>query len=118
MKSANLSKVVGASILGLSLAVLPAYLPASAQTTTGGNTTGATNGTATGTTNDTGTGVGAGTGTSGYTATNNGGGDHGGYWGLLGLLGLFGLIGRGNKGQATAYRDPDEVSGRTGTTRY
>lgn len=120
MKIVNFSKVLGASVLGLSLAVLPAHLPVSAQTTggggttTGGNTTTAapgTAGTGTGTTGTAGTGTG-----SGY--TNNDGGN-GGYWGLFGLVGLLGLAGL-NRGrnQPTAYRDPGDVSSSSGSTRY
>lgn len=99
MKRGNLFRAVGASILSLSLVTLPAHLPASAQTTTGG-------------TGNTSTNTGG-----GYTATNNNDGGNAGYWGLLGLLGLFGLLGRSNKGRVTAYRDPNEVSGGSSTIR-
>jgi hypothetical protein len=120
MKVVNLSKVLGASVLGLSLAVLPGHMPVSAQTSgggstnTGGDTTTAAPGNAgagTGTTGTAGTGTG-----SGY--TNNGGGN-GGYWGLFGLVGLLGLAGfnRG-KNQPTAYRDPGDVTSGSGSTRY
>lgn len=99
MERTNLSKVVGASLLGLSIAILPANMPAHAQDSTGNN-----GGSTTTTT----------TGTAPATTTNDRADNHNGYWGLLGLLGLFGLIGRGNKGRTVAYRDPEEVGTRTG----
>jgi len=100
MKSSKLSKVIGATALGLSLAILPAHLSASAQTS-GGTTSGSSG--ATGTT----TGAPAASDTS----LNGGRRDNGNgsYWGLLGLLGLIGLAGRGRDNSATTYRDPNEV---------
>ena len=99
MKLSNLSKVIGASVLGLSLAILPAHLPVSAQTSSG-------------TTSGTGS-AGTTTGVPAASDTSLNGGRHdssnGSYWGLLGLLGLFGLTGRGRDNSATTYRDPNEV---------
>jgi hypothetical protein len=88
MKSAHLSKFVGASLLALSMLGAPAIEPASAQTTT--TSPYATEGT---------------TGTQ-Y-ATRDDGFDWG-WLGLLGLLGLAGLAGRKNE-EPTRYREPNEV---------
>jgi hypothetical protein len=101
MKSAALSKFIGAGVLSLSLAALPLTLPASAQTETG--TTGTS---------------GADT-TSTYNNSNTAAeGDRDFDWGWLGLLGLIGLAGLTKKSheEPTRYREPEEVS-RTGT-RY
>ncbi|MEH2445467.1 MAG: WGxxGxxG family protein [Nostoc sp.] len=73
MKRFNVSKILGSSVLALSLATLPTVLPASAQTTTTPDAS------VTNTTTD-------------RTATD--GNHRDGDWGLLGLLGLFGLFGR------------------------
>jgi hypothetical protein len=67
------------------------------------------------------TGTGTGTGTTGVDTEYHQEGRNG-YWGLLGLLGLFGLMGRKSSrdehssSNATAYRDPADVSG--GRDRY
>lgn len=74
MKRSNLSKAIGAGILAAGLAIVPASLPASAQT----NTTPDTNSTTTTTTPS-----------SDYRAE----GDRDFDWGWLGLLGLSGLFG-------------------------
>lgn len=91
----QLTKVIGTSVIALSMA-LPFSVPASAQTTTeSGATTTAPN-----TTTDTRT----------Y-------GDNGfdwGWLGLLGLVGLAGLAGRNRREEPTRYRDPNAV----GTTNY
>lgn len=96
MKSANISKFVGAGLLSLSLATLPAVLPASAQTNTAPNRTG------TDTTIDT-------TPRQGVDYTR---GDRDIDWGWLGLLGLIGLAGlmRPKRDENVRYRDPEEVS--------
>ena len=96
MKS-NLSKIVGASVLALSLATLPAQ----AQTN---DNTGGTTGTTTENTQTTGTDA---------TTTRT---DDGFDWGWLGLIGLAGLAGLAGKKRAepTVYRDPNAV----GTTTY
>ncbi|WP_414583486.1 WGxxGxxG family protein [Scytonema sp. PCC 10023] len=95
----QLTAAIGASVIGLSMAVLP--VPASAQTNTGDTgTTGTTTG---------------GTTTTDTTNTNYRG-DDGFDWGWLGLLGLLGLGGLAGKRreEATRYRDPNAV----GTTGY
>lgn len=91
MKS-NLSKFFGASVLAVSLSVLPSALPAAAQTDAapGGTTTTAPT----------------------ATAENDRDFD----WGWLGLLGLLGLAGLTKKPEAR-YSDP-EVANRTTSTRY
>lgn len=93
----QLTAAIGASVIGLSMAVLPG-IPASAQTNTGdtGTTTGGT------TTTD--------------TTNTNYRGDDGFDWGWLGLLGLLGLGGLAGKRreEASRYRDPNAV----GTTSY
>ncbi|WP_017319020.1 WGxxGxxG family protein [Mastigocladopsis repens] len=98
MKRFDVSKLLGMSALALSLATLPAVLPASAQTTT------TPNGTATETTTDT-------------SATDDNYQD--GDWGLLGLLGLFGLLGRRSRkaDETVAYGNRDVV-GTSSTRRY
>lgn len=98
MKYSNLSKVVGAGILSLSLATLPSTLPASAQGTgTAPDTTNTapdTTNTAPDTTN---------------TATETGDRDFD--WGWLGLIGLAGLGGlAGKRQEPTRYRDPDPAN--------
>ncbi len=96
MKRSNLSNLVGVSAIGLSLAILPLSLPASAQTDTAPGTT---------TAPDT-------TTTSPVQTTNNtGGADRDFDWGWLGLIGLAGLAGLSRKGgEPTRYRDPDPVN--------
>ncbi|MEH2421797.1 MAG: WGxxGxxG family protein [Nostoc sp.] len=94
MKGFNLSKILGSSVLALSLATLPTVLPASAQTTTTPDAT------VTNTTTD-------------RTATDRNYRD--GDWGLLGLLGLFGLFGRkSRKADTIAYGDSN-VAGSPGS---
>lgn len=101
MKRSDLSKVVGAGVLGLSLALVPLTMPSYAQTGGSGTTTDGT-----GTTSTTQTGTDATTGDRDFD------------WGWLGLLGLAGLAGLagGKRQEPVRYREPDEV-GRTGT-RY
>ena len=91
MKCSNLSKVVGATILTLSLAILPTTVPASAQTdpTTPGTT---------------------GDNTQIQGTDNAETGDDGFDWGWLGLIGLGGLAGLAKRGEATRYRDPDPAN--------
>lgn len=101
MKSSNLSKVVGASVLSLSMALLPLTMPAHAQSggsTGGSGTSGSTNSTDTTNTRS---------GAADYNRNNN---DFD--WGWLGLLGLIGLAGlTGRKHQEPArYRDPEEAT--------
>lgn len=92
MKTAALTKIVGAGVLALSLTALPV----SAQTTT---------------TPDTGTTTQPGTTTTEVDRDN---GTDWGWLGLLGLAGLFGLTGRKKTETATAYRDPNSTVGTTG----
>lgn len=94
MKGSDLSKVVGAGVLTLSMAVLPLTTPASAQTNTDTNTT-----TNTAPSQDV------------RTVESDRNFDWG-WLGLLGLLGLAGLAGRKHE-EPTRYPDPDPVS-RTG----
>ncbi|NJM73890.1 MAG: WGxxGxxG-CTERM domain-containing protein [Scytonema sp. RU_4_4] len=89
----QLTKVIGTSVIALSMA-LPFSVPASAQTTTDPGAT-----TAPGTTTDT------------RTYTDDG--FDWGWLGLLGLLGLAGLAGRKRHEEPTRYRDPNAV-GSTG----
>lgn len=98
MKNSKVANALGMGVLALSLAVLPAAIPASAQSSAPG----------------------VGGSTSGDTATtttyNND--DRNGYWGLLGLLGLFGLMGRkSGRDESTTYRDPSSTE-TTGSRRY
>ena len=90
------TKIVGASILTLSLATLPSTLPASAQSGSSSTTTTTSPTTESQTsTTDTGTGF---------------------DWGWLGLLGLFGLGGLARKNRVettTTYVDPNAVGGNT-----
>ncbi len=90
MKRSNLSTLISASAIGLSLAILP-LVPVSAQTDT---TPGIT------------------TTTEPVQGINNADqGDRDFDWGWLGLIGLAGLAGLSRKQEApTAYRDPDVVS--------
>lgn len=86
MKRSNLSTLIGASAIGMSLAILP-LVPVSAQTdTTPGITT-----------------------TEPVQGINNvEQGDRDFDWGWLGLIGLAGLAGLSGKKEApTVYRDPD-----------
>ncbi|MEH1833416.1 MAG: WGxxGxxG family protein [Nostoc sp.] len=95
MKHFNISKILGISVLALSLATLPTVLPASAQTTT------TPDGTVTNTTTD-----------RTVTGRNYRDGD----WGLLGLLGLFGLFGRKSRraNDTVSYGDSN-VAGSSGS---
>ncbi|MBW4683855.1 MAG: WGxxGxxG-CTERM domain-containing protein [Komarekiella atlantica HA4396-MV6] len=89
MKRFDISKILGISVLALSLATLPTVVPASAQTTTTPDTT------ITDTNTD-----------RGITDGNYQDGD----WGLLGLLGLFGLFGRkSRKNESVGYGNRDVV---------
>ena len=96
MKRSNLSNLIGASAIGLSLAILPLSLPVSAQTDTAPGTTTAPNTTT----------------TEPVQGTNNAEqGDRDFDWGWLGLIGLAGLAGLSRKHEEpTRYRDPDVVS--------
>lgn len=98
MKRSDLSKVVGAGVLSVSLALVPLTLPSYAQTSPGSGA---------GTTSPTGD-------TTTQQSTESEQGDRDFDWGWLGLLGLGGLAGLARKKQEThvAYREPDEV-GRT-----
>lgn len=90
MKRSTLSNLIGASAIGLSLAILP-LAPVSAQTDTTPGTT---------------------TTTEPLQGTNNTEqGDRDFDWGWLGLIGLAGLAGLSGKKEApTVYRDPNVVS--------
>jgi MYXO-CTERM domain-containing protein len=97
VKRFNISKVLGSTVLALSLATLPTVLPASAQTTTIPDTT---------------------TTTTDNTATDRNYRD--GDWGLLGLLGLFGLFGRKSRkaDNHVAYSDPNAVGSSGSRSNY
>ncbi|MFN6465358.1 MAG: WGxxGxxG family protein [Nostoc sp. DedVER02] len=98
MKRFNVSKILGSTVLALSLATLPTVLPASAQTTS------TSDGTTTTTTDNT------------STDRNYRDGD----WGLLGLLGLFGLFGRKSRkaDDNVGYRDPNAVGSSGSRSNY
>ena len=87
MKRSNLSTLIGASAIGLSLAILP-LVPVSAQIDTTPGTT---------------------TTTEPVQGINNAEqGDRDFDWGWLGLIGLAGLAGLSRKQEApTVYRDPN-----------
>lgn len=91
MKS-NFIKAVGASVLTLSMGILPLTLSAQAQSTTDPGAT-----------------------TAPTTTTSDS--DHNGFdWGWLGLIGLAGLAGLAGKkrnDEPTAYRDPNAPGGTT-----
>jgi MYXO-CTERM domain-containing protein len=91
MKRSDISKVIGSSILAVGLAITPLIMPASAQSSTSGdtNTTSRTDNTS----------------TQGVDNRDN----HNFNWGWLGLLGLAGLGGlaKGKRSEPTAYRDPN-----------
>jgi hypothetical protein len=90
MKRSDVSKILGSTVLALSLAIAPTVLPASAQTNTSPD----------GTTTD--------TTTTDRSLTDGNYAD--GDWGLLGLLGLFGLFGRkSRRDDNTVYSNPDVV---------
>ncbi|MEH2364340.1 WGxxGxxG family protein [Nostoc sp.] len=99
MKRFNISKILGSSVLALSLATLPTVLPASAQTTTTPDAT------VTDTTTD-------------RTATDRNYRD--GDWGLLGLLGLFGLFGRKSRraNDTVGYGDSNVVGSSGSRSNY
>lgn len=98
MKRSDLSKLIGASVVGLGIAVLPLSMPVSAQTDTAPGTTTAPDATTTET---------APTQTTADTNT----GDRDFDWGWLGLIGLAGLAGLSRKHEEPVrYRDPDPVS--------
>lgn len=95
MKRSNLSKLIGASAIGLGIAMLPLSMPVSAQTDTAPGTTApdATTQTAP---------------IQGTEDVNTGDRDFD--WGWLGLIGLAGLAGLSRKSEEpTRYRDPDPV---------
>lgn len=92
MKRSNLSKVVGAGILTLNLAILPLSLPASAQSNAESNTP----------TVD----------TTPLQETE----DDNNNWGWLGLIGLVGLVNLFRKSKPPVRHEPD-VAGRS-DSRY
>lgn len=93
MKRSDLSKVVGAGVLTLSLAILPLSLPASAQTGGDSNTT----------TEDTSKPT---IDTTPFQETKD---DHNN-WGWLGLIGLIGL--------ANLFRKPKEADATNRGSNY
>ncbi|MEH2416855.1 WGxxGxxG family protein [Nostoc sp.] len=101
MKRSNISKILGSSVLALSLATLPTVLPASAQTTT----TTTPDASVSGTTTD-------------RTATDRNYQD--GDWGLLGLLGLFGLFGRKSRraNDTVGYGESNVASSSSSRSNY
>jgi len=79
MKCSDLSKAIGAGIIAAGLALVPAHLPASAQTDTSGGTTGGANSTTT---------------TTPGSDVASADADRDFDWGWLALLGLFwGFVG-------------------------
>jgi hypothetical protein len=96
MKS-NLTKVIGAGVFALSIAMLP-LIPAQAQVNDG-------------TTN---TAPGVTTTTAPTTTTYERNDFDWGWLGLIGLLGLAGLAGKNRREDPTRYRDPNAV----GTSTY
>lgn len=93
MKRSDLSKLVGASAIGLGVAILPLSMPVSAQTDTAPGTTIAPDAT---------------TQTQPIQEVNTGDRDFD--WGWLGLIGLAGLAGlSGKREEPVRYRDPDPV---------
>ncbi len=98
----HFTKIIGATALAASLAILPLNVSAQGQTTDGGAGTTTTTGTTTGGYND---------------ANNNREGFDWGWLGLLGLLGLAGLAGKNRAEEATRYRDPNTVGNTTPTYR-
>lgn len=96
MKISNVSKLVGASVLAASVALVPFNLPASAQSNTGtDNTTTTTDGT-----------------NQGVSDADYDNDFDWGWLGLLGLAGLAGLAGR-KRHEEVRYRDADEVGSTT-----
>ncbi|MBF2028127.1 MAG: WGxxGxxG-CTERM domain-containing protein [Oscillatoriales cyanobacterium C42_A2020_001] len=93
MKTANLSKVLGLSVLSLSLAVLPVINSASAQ-----DTPAAPSGTTT---------------TTPTTDVDNDNDSNWGWLGLLGLAGLAGLAGRKRHDEPVRYQDPTVAPSRS-----
>jgi MYXO-CTERM domain-containing protein len=95
MKRSHLSNLLGASAIGLSLAILPLSLPVAAQTDAPGTTTAPDS-----------------TTTTPVQGTDNANtGDRDFDWGWLGLIGLAGLAGLSRKHEEpTRYRDPNTVS--------
>lgn len=99
MKLSNLSKVVWASTLATSVAVVSVALPGVAQVNTGADT-------------DTGT-------TETFETDDLDAEDDGFDWGLLGLLGLAGLAGLMRKNEEpTRYRDPNVDPASTSRSDY
>jgi MYXO-CTERM domain-containing protein len=94
--TSKLTTAIGASIIGLSLAIMPLTLPASAQTNNTDPGTGTTPGNTT-------------TDTTTYRGDND---FDWGWLGLLGLLGLSGLAGR-RREEPSRYRDPNAVGSST-----
>ena len=113
----SVTKIAGATLLTLGLAVMPATLPAGATTNSPADNAGQAMGEAA---NDAGqaadnavdnTGAAVDNAVDENTDNNFSDGD----WGLLGLLGLFGLLGR-RKREASTYEDPAVRT--TTTNRY
>lgn len=109
MKLANFSKVVGASLISASVAILPLSLPASAQTETQPTTTTPNTTTPNTTTEDKTSPT---FDTTPFQETK----DDNNNWGWLGLLGLIGLANLFRKPKTTVYSEPD-VTTRS-TNRY
>jgi hypothetical protein len=101
--NSKLSKIVGASVVAASLAVMPLSLPVSAQTDSTAPTTTQTSPESNAPTFD----------TTPFQETK----DDNNNWGWLGLLGLIGLANLFRKPKTVAYSDPNTVSSTT-TPRY
>ncbi|HEY9876366.1 MAG TPA: WGxxGxxG family protein [Candidatus Obscuribacterales bacterium] len=85
MKPSNLSKIAGASLLALSLSILPSAIPASAQTNSNDNST----------TVD----------TTPFQETKNDGDHNFGWLGLLGLIGLANLFRKDSRHEEHSERE-------------
>lgn len=108
MKFSNLSKLAGASVLAASLSMAALTQPASAQSTTGSDSSNTTTTQTTPSSDSSNTT----TRTSQGVDSANYNRDNGFDWGWLGLLGLAGLAGLAGRKQEepSRYREPDEVS--------
>jgi hypothetical protein len=98
MMTSNLTKVIGAGVLSLSMAMMPLTLPAKAQVTQPGTTPGVTE---------------PGVQTTPRTTVREEGDFDWGWLGLIGLFGLAGLLGKNRTNEPTRYRDPSTPGATT-----
>lgn len=94
----NLTKAIGASVLSLSMAMLPLTLPVKAQVTEPGTAPGTTQ---------------PGVQTTPRTTVRQEDDFDWGWLGLIGLFGLAGLAGRKRNDEPTRYRDPSTPGATT-----